>query len=132
MPSEQELLKKELDDILEEFGLDDDGDEESNDAMAALNAEIKGTEFDKADSTDMIKMLGADNDSEINLLFLGWVRRRASRLVERLIDLARRHRNCPRCVALVTQAVAQFRAGRFPQAIATGTRAVRCFRSCAT
>ncbi|TVP70142.1 MAG: hypothetical protein EA339_13465 [Rhodobacteraceae bacterium] len=131
MPTQQELLNQELDDILAELGLDG-ADGEDSDAISALSAEIAGTEFDMGAGSDVMKMLGADNDPQMEALIFNIIARQARRLIQRLIALARRYRNCPRCIALVTQAVAHFKAGRYAQAIATGTRAVACFRTCAS
>ncbi len=130
MPTEQELLNEELDGILAELGLDAGGEEDDG-AFAALSAELAGTEFDMG-SADTMTMLGAGDDPELQLMVFGIIGRQARRLVQRLVDLARRYRNCPRCIALVTQTVAHFKAKRYAQAIASGRRAVQCFRTCAS
>lgn len=131
MPTEHDTFNDELDDILDELGISDASDE-SSEALALLDAELAGTEFDAGASSDVMTMLGIEDDPEMQQLVLGIVARRARRLIQRLIDFARRHRNCARCVGLVTQAVALFKAKRYAQAIATGARAVQCFRTCRT
>ncbi len=131
MPTEQEMLNDELDQILDELGISDASDD-GNEALAMLNAELAGTEFDTGESAGVMTMLGIENDPEMQELVLGIIARRARRLVQQLADLARRHRHCVRCIGLVTQTVALFKAKQYPQAIAMGIRAVQCFRSCST
>ena len=131
MPTENEILNTELDQILEELGVASVSDDD-NEALAMLGAELAGTEFDMGGKTDAMAMLGMDDDPELQELVFGIIVTRARRLIQQLIALARRYRNCPRCIGLVTQAVALFKAKKYVQAIATGTRAVQCFRSCSS
>ncbi len=129
MPTEKELLHKELDEILEELGVDD-YDPEANDALAALDAEVSGSEFDTPDQRSSMIAFDTEGDPEMEMMLGRLVRRRARRAIRRLINLARNHRECRDCIALVTRAVSEFRRGRYLRAIRAAVRATRCLRSC--
>lgn len=131
MPTENDILNNELDQILEELGVASVSDDD-NEALAMLGAELAGTEFDMGESADVMSMLGMEDDPELQELIFGIIVSRARRLIQQLIALARRYRHCPRCIGLVTQTVALFKAKKYAQAIATGLRAVQCFRSCSS
>ncbi|MBX3743778.1 MAG: hypothetical protein KF833_00570 [Verrucomicrobiae bacterium] len=122
-------LHRELDAIVEEFGLDIPS-EESNDALASLNAELKGTEF-AASPNESLGALGLGDDPSFEPLIFNVIKNRAKKLIEKLIALAKKYKNCPKCIAYVTAAVAAFKTGNFLSALAAGAKAVSCFRGCA-
>ena len=125
-------LHAELDSLTAEFGLVAPSNESSA-AMATLSAAIAGTEFAAASAPELssLSTLGVDGDPMVDEMFFGWIKERARKLIERLVALALKYRNCPKCIGYVTAAVAAFKSGSFVSAIAAGVKAVACFRSCA-
>jgi hypothetical protein len=125
-------LHAELDAITAEFGLAAPSSEAGT-AMATLDATIAGTEFASASTSELttLSALNADGDPLVDEMFFGWIKDKARKLIEKLIGLAKRYRNCPKCIGHVTAAVASFKSGSFASAIASGIKAVSCFRNCA-
>lgn len=125
-------LHAELDAIAAEFGLAIPS--EAGTPLAALDVAIAGTEFAGASQADSpgLAALDTEGDPVVEEMFLGIIRDRARKLIERLIGLARKYRNCPKCIGHVTAAVAAFKTGRFPAAIVAAVKAIGCFRGCAS
>jgi hypothetical protein len=76
-------------------------------------------------------MLGVGEDPVVDEMFFGWIKDKARKLIERLIKLVKKYRNCPKCIAHVTAAVAAFKTGSYVAAIAAAVKAINCFRTCA-
>lgn len=130
MPTEKDTFNAELDAILGELAFDT-GEEGSSEAFAELSAELDGTEFGFGPETGLMSMLDVEGDPMMEELIFNIIKNRAQRILRDLVKLAKRYRNCPRCILLVTKTAVFFKAGKYPQAIASGIQAVACFRSCA-
>lgn len=130
MPTEKDTFDAELDAILGELAVDT-GEDGSTEAFSALSAELAGSEFEIAGETGLMSMLEIDGDPMMEELIFNVIKNRARRIVQDLIKLAKKYRNCPKCILLVTKTVALFKAGKYPQAIVFGIKAVDCFRTCA-
>ena len=106
-------------------------DHHTEEAYAALDAELAGSGFEASSQPDMLTALSADGDPEVNALVFGIVRRNAQRLINRLLSLIHKHRQCVSCVPMVTRAVLLFKIVRYAAAIAQAVRALRCIIACA-
>lgn len=105
-------------------------DHHAEEAYAALNAELAGSDFEAAEQADMLTALSTEGDPEVNPLIFGILRRVARRAINRLQRFIRKHRQCVSCVPMVTRAVVLFKAGRYAAAIAQALRATRCIIAC--
>lgn len=125
---------KELD---AEFGLDlaEEGFEpEGLAAMSELENEIDLagiSEFSEGVGEEMsFASLGMD-EPEVQAFFIGWIRRKARRLIQRMIKIIRRHgRKCIPCVRMLAKAINLYRGGKYIAAIRQLYRTYRCIRRC--
>ncbi|MFN3938505.1 MAG: hypothetical protein ACK4KW_13125 [Gemmobacter sp.] len=129
--SDRRDLEQALDALEAEFGSMSEfmpgADEDP--AMAALTEALDGSgiEIEQADFSTM----GLGQDPAMDAFFFNWIKNRVRKLLQQLAQLAIRYKACTACVAMVARAVAQFKAGNFPGALATALAAVACFRKCA-
>ena len=89
-------------------------DHHTEEAYAALDAELAGSGFEASSQADMLTALSAEGDPEVNALVFGILRRIAQRVINQLLRFIRKHRQCFSCVPMVTRAVLLFKAGRPP------------------
>lgn len=130
MPNQKDTFDAELDAILGELSFSG-GEDGSTEAFAALSTELAGTEFGIEAESGLMSMLGVDDDPMMEELIFNVIKNRARRILQDLVNLAKKYRNCPKCILLVTKTAALFKAGKYPQAIVAGIQAVNCFRTCA-
>lgn len=148
---EADVVSSELDEIEAEFqelaevfgdmGLDEDA-EAASDEFSELNAAILGTEFETSDAESSAGLTFiqfadahlsdlAEQESELPEIWTpwGWLKRKAKRIVKRLVRLVKKYKKYAPCVPLVTAAVVAIKAGKWGTALKTGYSAMKCIRS---
>ncbi|MFV0303204.1 MAG: hypothetical protein ACK5IP_20430 [Paracoccus sp. (in: a-proteobacteria)] len=130
-------LDREFADLIADFDLDDGGDTPE---MGALDAAIAGTEFASAGaergSVSLLDIADgvmpesmSESQAEIFGKIGGIFKRRASRLIKKLIGIVRSAAKYKSCVPLVTAAVVAFKAGKWGTALRQALSAYRCIKS---
>ncbi len=111
--AEAELGIAELDEELEEAGLEEFGLEE-------------------AEAISLEGLVEEGEEGRVDAEFLHrWLKRKARRLIRWLIRLARRYRHCRQCIVLLTRAIVAYRRNRYVSALRYAYRTYRCLRRCA-
>ena len=134
LKGELDELEAEFKELEAEFGLAEEGLEPDElEAMSELEDEMELagiSEFDEELGKGItLASLGMDTP-EVQAFFFGFIKRKARRLIEKLIGLVRRHSRCRTCVRLLTEAIKYFRRGQYPKAIWYAYKTFRCLRRC--
>ncbi|MEM6275352.1 MAG: hypothetical protein AAF714_00260 [Pseudomonadota bacterium] len=122
-----------------------DGDTESADPLAALEAAIAGTEFADGGSRGLMEFnvldladgrmpAGMESMPEgfwpsVKKILVRPIARKAKKLIRKLVGLVRKYRKYAPCAPAVMKAVAAFKAKQYGTAIKAGYSAYRCIRS---
>ena len=130
-----------------DLGLDKDDQEAASDNLAQLEAALAGTEFavEGAESVGPLSVLdiadGNFGGAGQQEGFLGdvWgkitkpienvIKRRAARLIKRLIALVRKYRKYSSCVPSVLAVIAAFKARKYGTAVRLSSAAYLCIKS---
>lgn len=137
-PAELLELDREFAELMEDFDLEESAD---SDDLADLDAMIKGTEFEDTatESAPSLSLLDiadqagtgtiAESQAEFATAIGGFVRRRVSRLLRKLLRLVRKSKKYAGCIPAVAKAVAAFKAGKWGTALRLALAAYRCIRA---
>lgn len=122
--------------LAEEFGL---GDAADHGALNELDAAVEGTELDagQSESAGGLSILdiadGAGGFAESQPEFFGavgnWIKKKAARLIRKLIALVRKYAKYKSCIPAVMKAVAAFKARKWGTALRAAYAAYRCIKS---
>ncbi len=134
LKGELDELEAEFKEFEVEFGLAEEGLEPDElEAMSELENEmdLAGiSEFDEELAKGItLASLGMDT-IEVQGWFKRYIKRKARRLIEKLIGYVRRHSRCKDCVRLLTEAIRRFDRGKYIAAIWRSYRTFRCMRRC--
>ena len=134
LKGELDELEAEFKELEAEFGLAEEGlGPDELEAMSKLEDEMELagiSEFDEElGKGSTLASLGMDT-IEVQGWFLRYLKRKAKRLIEKLIGYVRRHGRCKNCARLLTEAISYFDRGKYISAIWRSYRTFRCIRRC--
>jgi hypothetical protein len=70
-------------------------------------------------------------EGQADMLFLGnFLKKRARKLIQKLVEQVRKHRKCASCARIVAEAVRLFGQGKYAAALRKAYEAYRCIRKC--
>lgn len=134
-------IEEEFNDIELLFGKEALGfaeDEGSSEALDALNVELEGSGLIGGDNQSVGQMsLMALADGEIDAQSLGlqfwnpfgWLKKKAAKIIRKIVALVKRYKKYLKCVPAVTKAVALFKAGKYGSALKQAYSAYSCIRN---
>jgi len=136
-PSELAELDIEFAELVEEFDLEQDS---STDTTSELDAQIAGTELDPASGTEVGQSMsildiadrvgtGAESDAEFFGAIGNWIRKKAAKLIRKLITIVRKAPKYAPCIPKVMTAVAAFKAKKWGTALRLAYSAYKCIKS---
>ncbi len=100
--------------------------------LSVLDAELSGTEFEGLglDSDDSVADIRAMAEDEADTLwFFGGLKRKAKKLIRKIVRLVKKYRKLASCVPKVTAAVVAYKSGKWITAIRRAYSAYRCIKA---
>lgn len=139
---ELDQIGEDFADLEEVFGKQAFGfgeDEGSSEALDALDTELEnsglvGVESQSVGQSSLMEFADGMVDEQ-SLGMQGWfpnpfkwIKKKAAKIIRKIVRLVKRYRKYARCVPSVTKAVALFKAGKYGSALSQAYSAYRCIK----